>query len=332
MSKKTIAVALKFGVSGALIWFLFTTKINLDATIVRVEEAKTGYLALAVAVFLFQILICAFRWRSVLLAIRSDMDFKTVFRLFYIGAFFNQTLPSSVGGDAVRMYKAYRCGQTLSQAVNGVMLERAATVIALVLVVIAVQPFFLPGVDVATAEMMGSGVAVVGVVMAAGLGLLLVLDRVLGFLPHAVSGWRLARGLAALASDARLVFLVPGRAVRVFGWSAAGHVNVTFGVFLIAQALGLNITFIDSLALVPPVLLVMTVPISIAGWGVREMAMVTMFGLIGVPKEGAMAMSLLFGLAAALTSLPGGVFWLTGGERAADMTIPKDPEDKTAAN
>ncbi len=328
MSKKTIAVALKFGVSGALIWFLFT-KIDLDAAFLRVQEAKIGYLAMAVAVFLLQILICAFRWRSVILAIRSEMDFKTAFRLFYIGAFFSQTLPSSVGGDAVRMYKAYRRGQTLRQAVNGVMLERAATVIALVLVVIAVQPFFLPRVDAATAELMGTGVAIVGVVMAAGLGILLVLDRVLGFLPHAVSGWRLVRGLAALASDARLVFLVPGRAVRVLGWSAAGHVNVTFGVFLIAMAIGLNITFIDSLALVPPVLLVMTAPISIAGWGVREGAMVAMFGLIGVPEEGAMVMSILFGLAAALTSLPGGVLWLTSGDRAADMTLP---EDETAAS
>ncbi len=328
MSKKTIAVVLKFGVSGALIWFLFT-KIDLDAAFLRVQEANIGSLVLAVVVFLFQILICAFRWRSVILAIRSEMEFKTVFRLFYIGAFFSQTLPSSVGGDAVRMYKVYRCGQTLRQAVNGVMLERAATVIALVLVVIAVQPFFLPRVDAATAGLMGTGVAIVGVVMAAGLGLLLVLDRVLGFLPHAVSGWRLVRGLAALASDARLVFLVPGRTIRVLGWSAAGHVNVTFGAFLIATALGLNITFVDSLALVPPVLLVMTVPVSIAGWGVREGAMVAMFGLIGVPAEGAMVMSILFGLAAALSSLPGGVLWLASGDRAADMTIPKD---ETAAD
>ena len=59
----------------------------------------------------------------------------------------------------------------------------------------------------------------------------------------------------------------------------------------------------------------MTLPISIAGWGVREQAMVTAFALIGVPGEGALALSILFGLIALLFGLPGGVVWLMSADR-----------------
>jgi uncharacterized membrane protein YbhN (UPF0104 family) len=70
------------------------------------------------------------------------------------------------------------------------------------------------------------------------------------------------------------------------------------------------VTLVDCLVLVPPVILVATLPISIAGWGAREVAMVTVFGLIGVPSAQATALSVLFGVATLATALPGGLFWL----------------------
>jgi uncharacterized membrane protein YbhN (UPF0104 family) len=79
-----------------------------------------------------------------------------------------------------------------------------------------------------------------------------------------------------------------------------------------ALALGLDapVTLVDCLVLVPPVILVATLPISIAGWGAREVAMVTVFGLIGVPSAQATALSVLFGIATLLIALPGGLLWM----------------------
>ena len=97
-------------------------------------------LLLAILVFLFQLIICVFRWRAALAAIEAFLSFVDALKIFYIGVFFNQTLPSSVGGDGVRMYMAHRAGLKLGAAINGVMLERAAVVAALVLVVL--MPFY----------------------------------------------------------------------------------------------------------------------------------------------------------------------------------------------
>ncbi len=314
MLKKRLPLALKFLVSGLLIWFLLAT-VDLDAARARVLDIAPGMVALATAIFLAQLVIGTFRWRAVLDAIGAPLSLPRAVTFFFIGAFFNQTLPSSVGGDAVRIYKAYRSGLTLGGAVNGVMLERVAAVIALVALVAATQPFFLPRVGEDTARWIVPAVALGVAGTVAGMVVLLVLDR----LPVSLRGWRLGRWLARLGADARQVFLAPRAAGTVLGWGVAGHVNLTLGVYVLALGLKLEVTWVDCIALFLPVLLVTTLPISIAGWGVREGAMVAMFALAGVPTDGALVLSILFGLLTALISLPGGVLWMLSGDKRADV-------------
>ncbi len=314
MLKKRLPLALKFLVSGLLIWFLLAN-VDLEAAKERVLEIAPGMVALATAIFLVQPLIGALRWQAVLDAIGAPLPFARAVGFVFIGTFFSQTLPSSVGGDAVRIYKTYRAGLTLRGAVNGVMLERIAAVVALVALVAATQPFFLPRVGEDTAGWIGSAVALSVAATVAGMVVLLVLDQ----LPASLRGWRLVRGLARLGADARKVFLAPRAAGKALGWGVAGHVNLSLGVYVLALGLELEVTWVDCIALFPPVLLVTTLPISIAGWGVREGAMVAAFSLVGVPVEGALVLSILFGLLIVLISLPGGVVWMLSGDRRADV-------------
>lgn len=308
--KKWLAVLLKFLVSGFLIWFLLG-KVDIDQAMARVRQVAPGTLLLAAGVFVLQMAIGGLRWRVVLDAIGAPLSTLSAIRLFYIGIFFNQALPSSVGGDAVRMYKAYRTGMGLAPAVNGVMLERVATVFALVVIVALTQPWFLPKVDPQHRAWIGLTVALTLAAAIVGVALLMVLDR----LPETTRRWRLVRGLALLAADTRKIFLQPGPLARVLFWAALGHINITYAVYLLAVGLGLNVTWIDCITLVPPVLLATTLPISIAGWGVRESAMVAAFALVGVPGEGALVLSLLAGFVGLAIALPGGALWLVDSDR-----------------
>jgi len=315
MIKKWLALALKFVVSGALIWFLLSN-IDLASAKARLLEVAPGMLAACLGVLMVQMAFIAVRWQAVLAAIESPLPFAEAVRIYWIGIFFNQTLPSSVGGDAVRMYIARRHGLTLSGAVNGVLLERAAIMVTLVLLVAAMQPVFLPRVGAENQGWIMGTVALFFVGALAGLGVLMALDR----MPGSLHRWRIVRGLAMLAADARKVFLSPLDTAKVLFWCLAGHVNVTFALFLLALGLGLEVTFVDCLALFPPVLLVTTLPISVAGWGVREGAMVAAFALVGVPNEGALVLSLLFGLIGIVMALPGGVIWLLSRDRRTDIS------------
>ena len=85
----------------------------------------------------------------------------------------------------------------------------------------------------------------------------------------------------------------------------------------LGRGLGIHVSLGHFLVLIPPVMLVSMVPVSIAGWGVREGAMVGALGFVSVGADEALALSVLFGLVVMVVGLPGGLIWfLTGKERA----------------
>lgn len=314
MNKKWFFLALKFLVSGGLIWFLLSN-IDLNDALARMAEADRSLLVLALAIFAGQVVIGGFRWGAVLKAIGEPLDFLTATKFFYFGVFFSQVLPSSVGGDAVRIYKTYRQGMSLRGAINGVFLERVVAVLALVALVLVMLPRFMMEADEAAKMVLVPGVTFVSIGAVVGLIFLVLLDR----LPDGLRRWRLVRGLGNLGVDARKVFLVPRPLFTVMFWGLVTNVNISTGVFVLALSLGLDVTWLDCLVLVPAVILVMTIPISIAGWGIRETAMVTLFALIGIAAEGSLALAVLFGLSGVCVAIPGGVLWLITREKGETM-------------
>ena len=308
LTKKRLTLALKFAVSGLLIWFVLS-RVDLDAAATQIAAMDLAMVVLALVIVLVQIVPATLRWTAVLDAIEAPLAFVEAVKFFFIGVFFNQALLSSVGGDAVRIYVAHRAALTLRGAINGVMLERVATVIALVLLVAAMQPFFQSGIDDEAARWLMPFLALLAAALAGGLAFLMVLDR----LPARLHRWRLVRGLTYLADDARKVFLAPKPLAKAIAWGVVGHTNVSLAAYVLAVGLHIEVTVLDCVTLIPLVILVTTLPISIAGWGVREVAMVGAFDLVGVAQGSATVLSLLLGVLFVVGSLPGGVLWLRSG-------------------
>lgn len=316
MLKKSLAIALKILVSGALIWYLLRD-IDLDAAQVRLQGADLPLLFTAVALFFLQTLLGGWRWRAVSKAIHAPLDFINALRMFYIGMFFNQALPGGTGGDAVRVYLAYKGGLELRGAINGVMLERLITVVGLVLLVDMAQPFLQARIEPDAAEWVLSSAVLLTLGAVGGLAFIMTVDRFFKNLDH----WKIIRGLSYLSTDTRLVFLKLGNVFPITALGLLTHINLSICVFVLAQSLALDVSVMDCLMLVPPVLLITVIPISIGGWGIRETAMVTAFGLIGVPSEGALVLSILVGLVGLGISLPGGLVWLLSRERGQGATL-----------
>jgi len=315
MWKKWLALTLKTLVSGFLIGFLIQ-QVDLVAAKERALKVAPDMLALAILLMVVQVFIANFRWRVVLKALINTMlpYFRTL-RILYISFFFNQALPSSVGGDAVRMVLGRRAGIPLGQAISSVFLDRVANLLALVVIVACATPLFILHIAPNQQQWIWVGLSVLVVVVMLGLVFLVALQR----LPEKLHKWRLVRGLIGLAGDTQRVFLNPGHAVRALGWSIVGFVNITVAVYFLAKGLQLNITLADCMVLIPMVFLVTTLPISIAGWGVREGAMVAALGLIGVPSEGALVLSLLLGFISLAICLPGGLVWMMSSEKRTDI-------------
>jgi len=306
ITRTRIAIFVKVVVSVALVWALMRA-VGAGDAFQRMLDLRPAWLSIAIVLGLAHTGIGVFRWRAVLFAIAAPLAWPQLFRITYIGAFFNQTLPSSVGGDAVRGFMAYRAGAGLGPAVNGVLLDRIATVLALAVLVAVMTPFGAAALD--QGEWFARAAWLVLALALGGIITMMALDR----LPPALRRFRLIAGLSVLAGDARRVFLQPIHTVSVMFWSILGHVNLSTMIFVLATGLGVEVTLADCLLLFPPVLLAQTLPISLAGWGVREGVMVALFALAGVSGQSALAISILYGFVMILVSLPGSLFWLAAG-------------------
>ena len=305
--RKTILLAAKAAVTGALIWLVFRNVDMADA-VERVRALPFWVAPVVISLILGQFFLGIWRWRILIGQFDARLSPGLAARLFLEGQFFNQALPSTVGGDGVRMYRAYRNGLPLEPSISSVILDRVVGLTALVLLVAAAQPLFYERVADPTARL-----AFTAIFAIAAVGIITLLC--LGVLPQWLRQWQVVRGLVSLSRAARLAFMRPMVIAPVLLLSIAGHLCIVTVFFVMSNNLGLAVTFVDCLVMVPSVLLLATVPVSVAGWGVREGAMVTAFGLIGVSPGGAVAVSVLFGLALIAASLPGGVLWLMSRDR-----------------
>ena len=299
---------LKGGISAfAIFWVM--RKVDFAGAWGQARHIDAGWLLAALLLLTVQLGVGAARWAVVLRALGGVFAFRRTLAVYYMGAFFTQV--ATIGGDAIRMLFSRRSGLSLATAVNSVLLERVVTVFGLIVLVAGTEPLLLhrssaiPGAWVFPALVVAGG---------AGIAVLGLLDR----LPAALSRWRLVRGLGHLAGDTRRLFLHPGWGPASLGMAILGHVNLTLGLWALARGLHLPVDALDCVVLFPPVILVTTLPISIGGLGVREAAMATLFGFVGVPHDSAVVLSLVFFATSVVTALPGGMVFLLSGERRAD--------------
>jgi glycosyltransferase 2 family protein len=104
---------------------------------------------------------------------------------------------------------------------------------------------------------------------------------------------------------------------------------LSVGAWCLSRAQHLDVSFVDFLMLMPPVVLLSGLPISVGGWGVRENAMIAALGTVGVGASAAMVLSVQLGALVALLSLPGGALWLwrhmASAQPATSAAVQRDP-------
>lgn len=304
---KYLMFLLKAAITLGLIWVVLRN-IDMADTMARVRSVSFAVSLGGLGLLLLLSLLSIVRWRIVMKQFGRVLGFGLTTRLFFEGLFFNQALPSTVGGDGVRVYRAFRAGLTLPASINSVVLDRVLGLTSLMILAAIAQPLFYERVD-----SLGARLSFTAVFVAALCGIVFLLS--FAFLPERFRRWKVIAGLASLSQAARQAFTTPAIFFPVTILSVTGHMISVVVFYLLAVSLDLGVSFVDCLVMVPSVLLLATVPISVAGWGLREGAMVAAFGLLGVPAGGAAAASVLFGIGMALIALPGGLLWFVNPDR-----------------
>ena len=259
----------------------------------------------ALGLIFLQIPVLSSRWRLVAQRLGSDIGILDALRLTWVGLFFNNFLPGAIGGDLVRAWLLRHFTIGLSESLASVFVDRVSAFIVILILIATFLPY-LAGQDLPSALVVSLTLALVisGILFAAiALAITFWPKRAPAYLRALSSTVDVVR-IGVRASNSLLIVL------RLLFSALVVHGITISAVFMIARGIGANIAFVDIMIVVPIVMLILTIPISLAGWGVREGAMVLLLGVSGVSGAEAAVISVGWGLALLISSIPGDYFFL----------------------
>jgi uncharacterized membrane protein YbhN (UPF0104 family) len=290
-------------------------QIDWGAVDDRLAEGEWGWFTAAVALLLAVLVIGALRWHLLLEATGIDTSAARTLRAYAIGVFSNNFLPTSFGGDAARALIVAGGRDRLVSALTSVVVDRMsalASLIAVAWVALAASPGDVP-------RSLALGLLAATAAGAAAVGLLALAIRRRGRLAR-----RLPERLRRWAGEAHATFRAYTRNRRlvaaVLALGLLFQALTTTAVWFLAKALELDLAFALVAVTVPLVLVITLMPISVAGFGVREGGFVVLLGEAGVGATDATLLSLLSVAALALSSLPGALALLLPGPKPPAST------------
>jgi uncharacterized membrane protein YbhN (UPF0104 family) len=265
----------------------------------RWTQGNAAQLIAAALLLLLLTLLNAARWRMVVRTAQVEIGFWQALRFTLAGMFFNQTLFPSLAGEVAKIWLARRAGIPIGVTAATVIVDRALALAGLALL----AGFILM---IGGAAFLGTTLSLpllaLVVLIAGTLALLMGFDRLP--LPRT---WIGLHWLGGLADMTRHMFLDPGRALPALTMSVLIHLGIGLAVYLMAQAVEVPMRLSHCLLLVPPVMLLTMLPISLAGWGIREGAMMLAFAQVGISAPDAFLVSITFGATMLALGLFGGL-------------------------
>lgn len=314
---RPLKIAIQLLVSGAIIAYLLW-QIDVGRTIDYIGGANGLYLLGALAIFVASTWGMAWRWQALLASkgIREPLGWLT--SLYFVGYAAGQVLPTSIGGDAVRIVEhARRRPDAKGEAAAAVLMERvvgAAGTLAMVAIglIAAIGRYddiaFLVWVELVFIALVASSFVLLFSRRAA---------RALSWLGSLAGRVRLEHAARSLYAAMHGYRERLGTLVVVFGATIALQFVRVIAIWLCGEAVGLDLSPLVFVILGPLLFLVMMVPFTINGLGVREAFFVAFLSRFDIGADAAFATGFLFYAVTVATSVPGGLIMLWRSLRPA---------------
>lgn len=308
--RKKILIAAKLCLSIVLIWFLLY-RIPLQNILSSLRQVNFYWLIVAMALAGLGKVISTVRWRYLLSVQDMRVPFWVLFSSLLVGYFFNNFLPSTIGGDAVRAFDVARYSRRNMASVVTVVTERMMGILAL-----ATIGLFAALIGFNLIRTVGQVFTIVLVFSFVSLGGYFIVTHQV-FVEKLVwlTGQFRLKQVGENIQNAYSAFCFmrnrKGALLNTFLISAALQVNVLIYYYILSLSLGLDVSIFYFFCIIPVVLVVLQLPVSINGIGVRESLYVFFLGLVSVSGPKAIAFSWIdFGMTIAMGIAGGVVFGL----------------------
>ena len=308
-------IALKASVSIALLVFLFS-RVDMADLWARARSASVPWLLVALALYTVNVLASTWRWHQLLEAQDVEVPRHWLLGSFLVASFFNNFLPSNIGGDVIRISDTARRARSKTLATTIVLVDRALGLMGLVLVAAVgatmaaeaggraptpIWPSWLWAGFLA-----GAAVAAPAILAPSGVGRLLQPLTVMH--PEWV-GDRIDTLTSALARFRER----PGVLASCFTGAVFVQAMMVAYYLAVVYALHISIRPWDLAVIVPISFVVQILPVSVNGFGVREATFSFYFTRLGLPIQSAVLMSLVATVLTMLFSLSGAAVYVSRG-------------------
>ena len=316
MTKWTLLINLiRFVVAVGLV-ALVLAHANINQVFSALRSANLLLVVAALGCLAVTVLCNAIRWRAIVSLQTPGLSIPAAILGTFEGMFFNLFLPTSVGGDVGRAYRAFDKGIPLGVAVQSGIIDRALGLLAvgaLLLVGCGFDPrimalsWFWVVEAVAVAGLLGGVTVVV-------LGNVLHPDRLPRWLGSLVT---LAKSFGDTIATRRFV-------TELLPLTLIGNLVNCLALWLCARATFNQVGGLDAVMALEASSLAALVPVSIGGWGVREGATALIFAAVGNPTDSSVAAALVYGVVLILIGLFGAAVWLLDPYRRSIRTGKPD--------
>lgn len=329
--KKFLNLFAKAFVSVALLWYLLSNT-EFSEVLASLKSAIPLWLVFSFITLYIGKILTSYRWQVLLEAQGIRIPLRTLIASVFVGQFFNSFLPTTVGGDAIRAYDTAAHSKESGKSITTVFADRLIGVFALaILALLAIFFGFLIRADV---SFFVWPVAAVFSVCLAGI-LFFLSDTLANFFDRLLRKYQLGKiadkiykaylSLHSLKDKTRVLWVA-------FLISIALQVNVVLFYYFIGVSLDLGVSLLYFFIIVPVALIILIVPFSINGIGLREGIFVFLLTGLAVPSQHAIALSLLsFFLTLTQGVLGGIIFALRGTDLdflSTFRSIQKSPANK----
>lgn len=303
--RKLLSNLFQVVVSGGLIYWLLRGT-NLAEIFTAVRSADIWLLILAFSLHIVGYIMSAFRWRLLLRTRGAEASIPYLLESYVVGVFFNNFLPSTIGGDIYRAYDSYRLGHSRSNAVAIVFVDRFLGLLALMLFAL---------LALLSSNELTRNIPLLNIwVLLGSLGMIVIV-WIMFMSP---------RWLLTIVANLKIPY---GRKIRVIveaflgfrgqrlvlfkalGLSALLQANVVLHYYLLAQSLRLPIPVYSFFLIIPLATVITMLPISVNGIGVRENVYVFFFAPFAVLKPEAVAFAWIAYGMVVLQGIIGGIVY-----------------------
>jgi len=284
-----VFLLLRMGASATMLGFLLS-RLDLASLLPSRQLSTLIWVAVGVAVTGIALVLATLRWQRVLRALDQPTDLATLLSHYLAGTFVSNFLPTTVGGDVLRVTRLSAGESDRPVAIASVLLERLTGFLVL--------PFLTLAALLGNPALLHLGTAS-RLALTLSVGTLLALVVILVLASNARVGARLA-GNTRWLGFARAAHLgldrlrrQPGDAVPVLAAAFAYQLTVVLSAWAGAHALGLDLGWSAMMAFIPVVAIAQVLPLSVNGLGLREGVLVLLLAPLGVSTGEAVALGLL---------------------------------------